>query len=137
MHGENLVFLICLPRSGSTLLSMMLSAHTQIACPPEPWILLFAAEILNFSEVRSAPYGRNIAQIAALDFLYSMENEKAGTVENIIINIGKKICDKENLNEIIREFVRNAYNAHISLCKKRIFIDKTPSFIYRLFNLIL
>src|SRR6202012_657680 len=38
--GENLVFLLGVPRSGTTLLSAMLDRHPQVLCPPEPWIML-------------------------------------------------------------------------------------------------
>ncbi|MGI9290615.1 MAG: sulfotransferase, partial [Gammaproteobacteria bacterium] len=38
--GENLVFIISQPRSGSTLLQRILGAHTEIAISSEPWIML-------------------------------------------------------------------------------------------------
>ncbi len=124
--GENLVFLMCLPRSGSTLLSMMLSAHTKISCPPEPWLLLFAAEWINLASVCSAPYGRNNALIAALDFLLCMEYEKSGTLEELMISAFKGSDDTNNKEIFVREFVRNAYSTQLALSGKIVFIDKTP-----------
>src|SRR5271169_4905137 len=43
--GENLVFLLGVPRSGTTLLCAMLDRHPNILCPPEPWIMLALAAI--------------------------------------------------------------------------------------------
>lgn len=126
MKGENLVFLMSMPRSGSTLLSMMLSTHTKISCPPEPWLLLFAAECFNLAGVRAAPYGRNNAQIAALDFLLGLEYEKSGILEELVINANAVSDDTKNIESIACEFVRNAYNAQLALSGKIIYIDKTP-----------
>jgi glycosyltransferase involved in cell wall biosynthesis len=39
-QGENLVFLLGVPRSGTTLLSVMLDGHPLVHCPPEPWLML-------------------------------------------------------------------------------------------------
>jgi hypothetical protein len=105
---------------------MMLSAHTQISCPPEPWMLLFTSECFNIANVRKAPYGRNNAQIAALDFLQGLEYDKAGTLkdlaEKFAIGFKKKI-DKEC---ITRDLVQNVYSAQLSISGKAFFIDKTP-----------
>ena len=38
--GTSLAFLLGVPRSGTTLLSMLLNQHPKIHCPPEPWLLL-------------------------------------------------------------------------------------------------
>lgn len=40
MAGAQPLFLLSLPRSGSTLLQRMLGSHTKIATAPEPWLLL-------------------------------------------------------------------------------------------------
>jgi hypothetical protein len=44
-YGQGLVFLLGLPRSGTTLLSVMLDNHPDIASPPEPWVMLALAEL--------------------------------------------------------------------------------------------
>ncbi len=128
MQGENLVFLMSMPRSGSTLLSMILSTHTKISCPPEPWLLLFVAEYFNLANVRAAPYGRNNAQIAALDFLLGLEYEKSGTMEDIINGNPSGFNEERNIGFVASEFVRNAYSAQLTHSGKSIFIDKTPRY---------
>lgn len=125
-EGQNLVFLLSMPRSGSTALSMMLSAHTKISCPPEPWMLLFVAECLNLACVRSTLYGRNNAQIAAFDFLFGMEYEDPGTLGNLFIKTGHASPNIQDRNSLFCEFVRQAYNARLTLDGKCFFVDKTP-----------
>ena len=39
-QGDGLVFLLGVPRSGTTLLATMLAQHPQIVSPPEPWLML-------------------------------------------------------------------------------------------------
>ncbi|ADJ28054.1 sulfotransferase [Nitrosococcus watsonii] len=38
--SSSVVFLLGVPRSGTTLLSWLLNQHRSIYCPPEPWLLL-------------------------------------------------------------------------------------------------
>lgn len=38
--GAPVVFLLGVPRSGTTLLSWLLNQHQSLYCPPEPWLLL-------------------------------------------------------------------------------------------------
>lgn len=40
MTGSNLLFLVSLPRAGSTLLQRILTVHSSIATADEPWLLL-------------------------------------------------------------------------------------------------
>ena len=124
--GENLTFLMTMPRSGSTLLSMMLSAHTKISCPPEPWLLLFVAECFNLADVRAIPYGRNNAQMAAMDFLLALEYESPGSLGELIMGPADRSGNKDNVEYISCEFVRNCYAAKLTQSGKDIFIDKTP-----------
>jgi glycosyltransferase involved in cell wall biosynthesis/GT2 family glycosyltransferase len=39
-QGDGLVFLLGVPRSGTTLLATMLAQHPQVVSPPEPWLML-------------------------------------------------------------------------------------------------
>ena len=44
-EGQGLVFLLGVPRSGTTLLATMLDRHPAITAPPEPWLMLALAEL--------------------------------------------------------------------------------------------
>jgi hypothetical protein len=79
-RGDQLVFLLSMPRSGSTLLSLMLGSHPEVCCPPEPWIVLALAEYLGLGNVRNTPYGREWAEIAAMEFLLNPERKQRGTL---------------------------------------------------------
>ncbi len=88
---EKIGFLLSLPRSGSTLLSMMLDNHPEIASPPEPWILL-ALQQLGSVPVRHPANSQSvgsgfhkfangdemIAARAAADALYARTLTAAG-----------------------------------------------------------
>ena len=60
-EGHNLAFILGLPRSGTTLLSVMLDKHPQVLCPPEPWIML-ALESVGKTCVRHPADSRLIGQ---------------------------------------------------------------------------
>ena len=62
---DRLVFLIGSPRSGSTLLSRILGAHTAIFAPEEPHLITPLAHLGFYDSVESAPYDPIIARAAA------------------------------------------------------------------------
>ncbi len=104
--GENLVFLLSLPRSGSTLLSLLLGSHSDILCPPEPWFLL---------------------KLAALTQPCSVEN----IVDDELAAIGtKEFVSDETLIEASRAFAITVYNSHLQTAGKTIFVDKTPRYYH-------
>jgi hypothetical protein len=113
--GKKLVFLLSLPRSGSTLLSLLLGNHSTIYCPPEPWFLL---KLFNFYRQASS------------DSVYDDVLTSTGT---------KEFLQPDIFIEAGRAFATKAYNMHLSISGKTIFIDKTPryyhilSFIAKLF----
>jgi len=39
-QGSNLIFILSLPRSGSTLLQRILGGHSQVHTVAEPWLML-------------------------------------------------------------------------------------------------
>jgi hypothetical protein len=61
------VFLLSLPRAGSTLLQRMLAAHPEIASSAEPWVLLPFLYTLRRDGVR-AEYGHSTAVTAIEEF---------------------------------------------------------------------
>ena len=62
---DQLVFLIGSPRSGSTLLSRMLGAHSKIFAPEEPHLITPIAHLGYYDSVESAPYDPVITRAAA------------------------------------------------------------------------
>jgi hypothetical protein len=131
--GENLVFLLSLPRSGSTLLSLMLGNHPAICCPPEPWIVLALAEYLDLGNVKSVPYDRELAEIASIEFLLNPERKQRGTLSRVLNVIGQ-ISDL-NAVEIARQILLTAYQGHLDISGKSVFVDKTPRY-YTVLGLI-
>jgi len=108
-NGENLVFIFSLPRSGSTLLSMLLGGHPLVYAPPEPWFLLKLFNITNRADFNST-YDDELATIGAKEFL-----------------------DAASLNHAISAFALDVYNNKLKTAGKQIFIDKTPRY-YHILN---
>ena len=104
--GKNLVFVLCLPRSGSTLLSALLGAHTRVYAPPEPWFLLPLSRIASAASAEFSPFGEHAA-IATSEFLGAA-----------------------NRREAIRCFAQAAYNGALKERNKPIFLDKTPRYYH-------
>jgi len=107
--GENLVFIFSLPRSGSTLLSMLLGGHQEMYSPPEPWFLLKLFNLTNRSDFNST-YDDELATIGAKEFL-----------------------DGDLLNQAVSAFAVDIYNNKLKVAGKHIFIDKTPRY-YHIIN---
>ena len=113
-EGENLIFLMSVPRAGSTLLSAILGGHKEIFAPPEPWLLL---ALKNLREPHMFdPAGGHL----------------------ISIGVGELLDDEAHL-ESCRSYALTAYNRLLEKHGKSILLDKTPryyqivSFIDRLF----
>lgn len=131
--GKNLVFLFSMPRSGSTLLSMMLGSHPAICCPPEPWIVLTVAECLGLGHVGSMIYGREWAGIASIEFLLNAERKQKGVVGKIIRVVGE--ASQMKSVDAARHILEKAYQTHLNVSEKSVFVDKTPRY-YMILDLI-
>lgn len=68
--GKNLGFIFCLPRSGSTLLSVVLNNHPNIYCPPEPWFLLKLVKIMDKGNP-DAKFNDDLSEIGTNEFISS------------------------------------------------------------------
>ncbi|RFC36366.1 MAG: Clusterin-associated protein-1 [Candidatus Nitrotoga sp. LAW] len=125
-HGDHLVFLLSMPRSGSTLLSLMLGSHPEICCPPEPWIVLALAEYLRLGDVRSTPYGREWAEIAAIEFVLKPERIQRGALGKAL----RMIAETSRLDAITaaRQILQTVYQLHLDVSGRSIFVDKTPRY---------
>jgi hypothetical protein len=102
-QGEGLVFLLGVPRSGTTLLSVMLEKHPDIAAPAEPWLMLALAALGR------VPI-RHPANSAALGTAVDSFLGEAGVV------VGARAA------------ARAIYQQHLDQHGARVFVDKTPRY---------
>jgi hypothetical protein len=102
-----LIFLISLPRSGSTLLQRMLGVSPEIATTAEPWLMLPLWSMRDPAACR-APYSHHTAATAINDFVEAIPD-------------GERCLD-----EAIREFALTLYSA--AARGRRYFLDKTPRY---------
>lgn len=104
--GENLIFLLSLPRSGSTLLSAILGNHSVVHCPPEPWLLLRLNEV----------YGKSAENKIFDDYVASQAVEK--------------FFGREEFIESARQFATSAYNSVLAKTNHQVLVDKTPRYYH-------
>jgi hypothetical protein len=76
------IFILSLPRSGSTLLQRMLATHPEVATSPEPWILLPQLYALRPYDAQ-AEYGHRTAARALHDFCDILPGGRAAYLEEV------------------------------------------------------
>ena len=103
--GDNLVFVLGLPRSGTTLLCALLAAHDEVLCPPEPWVML-ALESLGSTNT-SHPADAQVIGRAFRDFTGGAPPTDA-----------------------LRRFAADLYNRRLEGTGKSVLIDKTPRYYH-------
>ena len=103
--GENLVFVLGLPRSGTTLLCALLAAHEEICCPPEPWVML-ALESLGTTNP-SHPADAQVIGRAFRDFTGGGAPTPA-----------------------LRRFAADLYNHRLKKSGGSVMVDKTPRYYH-------
>ena len=103
-YMNKLVFIISLPRSGSTLLQKLLLAHNSVATSSENWLLLTLCYSLYEKDVFT-PYNHQLASTGMADFL--------------------KTTGLDSYDEFIRSFANAAFS---KLCDSddQVVVDKTP-----------
>ena len=102
-HGENLVFLLGVPRSGTTLLGAMLSNHPDVLCPQEPWVML-ALHALG----KTNPHHPADAQLLG--------------------EATRQFLDHDVFCDAARRGAVAAYNRKLSDSGRTVFVDKTPRY---------
>ncbi|HZX30418.1 MAG TPA: sulfotransferase [Rhodocyclaceae bacterium] len=107
--GSQLVFLISLPRSGSTLLQRVLGGHPELHTVSEPWIMLHPLYALRWSGVQTE-YDAPLARQALRDFLDELPEGEATYLQ------------------AVREMASVLYGAALQSSGKRLFLDKTPRY---------
>ena len=109
MDNPRLIFLISLPRSGSTLLQRILTAHPDIHSVSEPWLLL-PFGFLEKPWGLITPYDHEWARHALKDFI--------GTLPG----------GREQFHSAIKDFVLNLYRDSLYDRQAIYFLDKTPRY---------
>lgn len=106
------VFIISLPRSGSTLLQRILMGHDEIASHAEPWFLLPLISLQTHNNIKT-PYGHI---------------QSTNAIQNIIKTTSQGVIDSA-----CRNFALEIYS---QLSEKEVyFLDKTPRYYYIIHDL--
>ncbi len=108
--GENLIFIISQPRSGSTLLQRVLGNHKELVISSEPWLMLHPAYGLRESGIQ-ADFAADWAAHGVREFLEHYTD-------------GLEVYD-----EGIRAFAQTIYGNAIAKGGGTCFIDKTPRYL--------
>ena len=111
--GENLIFLISTPRSGSTLLQQLLSNHPQIHTLPETWIALPTLYSLYSRKIDrnfNTEYSRYWARTAIKAFIEKLPGKE------------------DDYLTAIRQMYSHLYNRALEGSGKQFFLDKGPRY---------
>jgi len=115
--GENLIFLVSLPRSGSTLLQRVLANHPDVHTTAEPWVMLHPLYALKRQGIE-AEYESDLARRALDEFLGAMPDGEEAYID------------------ALRAMASVLYGKALQPSGKRIFLDKTPRYFYILPELV-
>lgn len=105
--GENLVFLLSMPRSGSTMLNAILGGHKEIGTVPEPWFLLHLYQLKNSEKDK--------------EFLFG---------EREMVKDYDAFFEKGTFNIACRLHAGFLYNKLLRRTGGAIFLDKSPNYHY-------
>lgn len=106
-RGNNLVFLLCVPRSGSSLATVMLQNHTEVFATQEIWFLM---KLRDLQANVQRPYG--------------------GTA--ILNQFFNGVVPEELFEMACRSFARDIYNGLLRSSAARLVVDKSPRYYYML-----
>ncbi len=107
---DKLVFLIGAPRSGSTLLTRMLGAHSKIHAPAEPHVLTPLAHLGFYDSVEKAPYDPVIARAGIREVVADMPNGEADYLQSL------------------RAYTDAIYDKLLAPSGRELLLDKTPAY---------
>jgi hypothetical protein len=109
MKDNNLIFLICQPRSGSSMIQQLLLNSEEIDSVPEPWQMLSLVHTYKVSNIQSN-YNPNYTAINYVNYLESTEN---GLID---------------FKEKIKELALDIYSKQTGF--NHFFLDKTPRYYH-------
>lgn len=107
---DKLVFLIGAPRSGSTLLTRMLGAHSMIHAPAEPHLLTPLAHLGYYESVERAPYDPVIARAGIREVVADMPRGEADYLDSL------------------RAYTDSVYEKLLAPSGRALLLDKTPAY---------
>lgn len=107
--GKNIIFLLSLPRSGSTLLQRILSKHAGIKTESETWLMLHPLYALK-QEGHTANYNEVWAFDALKNFLATLPDGEAAYLEGL------------------RRMFDYVYSCALEGSNESYFLDKTPRY---------
>ncbi|WP_390581812.1 sulfotransferase family protein [Paenibacillus illinoisensis] len=107
VHGNGLVLLLCVPRSGSSLSTVMLQNHSRIFATQEMWFLM---NLVDLSKADARPYG---GSPIVRQFYSSMVSD----------DVYEKAC---------RSFALEIYNGFLQGNAADFVVDKSPRYYYML-----
>ena len=110
MLHENLIFILCTPRSGSTLLQRMLGSHSEVFTHPEPHLLTPLYYLGYYETVQKAPYDHINAAAALREFTEELPNGEADYLD------------------ALRAYTSTLYERVLAPQGKTFFLDKTPAY---------
>lgn len=111
-----MVFIISLPRSGSTLLQRILASSEEVYCPAEPWFLFPFISDGTINSTYSI-HGTNLENLAKKEFI---ENDVGA----------------ESFRQLTRNYIENVYRSAAEKNGARVFVDKTPRYSLYLDQLV-
>lgn len=106
----DVVFIIGAPRSGTTLLERMLSAHSQVRGGPEPHLMTPLAHLGVWRNVDKAPFDHIVAGIGQRDFVAELEH------------------GEEDYWRACQAYANTLYRSYMAKHPEPVFIDKTPEY---------
>jgi GT2 family glycosyltransferase/tetratricopeptide (TPR) repeat protein len=115
--GDGLIFLVSLPRSGSTMLQRVLAGHPDIHTTAEPWLMLNPLYALKDAGV-TADYDAGLGRQALREFL------------------GELPGGEESYYDAVSQMGRTLYGRATRASGKSRFLDKTPRYVYILPELV-
>ncbi len=104
--GFSIAFLLGVPRSGTTLLSLLLNQHPSIYCPPEPWLLL------------------------GMDALGQVPLKHAADPPLVAVAIAEFLADRRV--RALNAAAGSIYRQILEATGKSVFVDKTPRYYHSL-----
>ena len=104
-HGENLAYVLGVPRSGTTLLCALLANHPDAIAPPESWLML---ALESFGRASPAHPADSRLLAAAI----------------------RETLDEDTEREAARAYAQTVYNRKLERAGRRVFVDKTPRYYH-------